>query len=235
MANLTTSYELPLPHLIRDLGMSTCSFCRLILHQFSSFSCFPRWRILWRYMKYPPLPPPPHPGSSRAFLQQFNFYHFVVFKDGEPYNVLWITPPPSNQRSGYVYLFFLPIDFASIFIVFSFSRMADIRRHMKYPWLESTLSTFWPLKYTPTPLSVFLIWFDVIRMPCKADSHAPHVWLAWLARLTRLPRMPRMVGLHASHASLARTLYKLVQFHQRGTKVPSTYCFTNRQHPLVIS
>ena len=144
-------------------------------------------------------------------------------------------PFPSNQRSGYVYLFFLPIDFASIFIVFSFSRMADIRRHMKYPWLESTLSTFWPLKYTPTPLSVFLIWFDVIRMPRKADSHAPHVWLAWLARLTRLPRMPRMVGSHASHASLARTLYKLVQFHQRGTKVPSTYCFTNRQHPLVIS
>ena len=34
------------PPLIRDLGMSTWSFCRLILHQFSSFSRFPRWRIL---------------------------------------------------------------------------------------------------------------------------------------------------------------------------------------------
>ena len=203
-------------------------FC-VNFHCFLVFQDGGSYGVIWN------TPPSPHPESSHAFLQQFNFYHFVVFKDSEPYNVLWITPPPSNQRSGYVYLFFLPIDFASIFIVFSFSRMADIRRHMKYPWLESTLSTFWPLKYTPTPLSVFLIWFDVIRMPCKADSHAPHVWLAWLARLTRLPRMPRMVGSHASHASLARTLYKLVQFHQRGTKVPSTYCFTNRQHPLVIS
>ena len=73
MANLTTSYELPLPHLIRDLGMSTCSFCRLILHQFSSFSCFPWWRILWRYMKYPPLPPPPIQGVHVLFCSNLIF------------------------------------------------------------------------------------------------------------------------------------------------------------------
>ena len=45
-------------------------------------------------------PPSPHPGSSRAFLQQFNFYHFVVFKDGEPYNVIWITPSPLIRDLG---------------------------------------------------------------------------------------------------------------------------------------
>ena len=177
------------PPLIRDLGMSTCSFCRLILHQFSSFSWFPRWRILWRYMKYPP--PSPHPVNLTCFFAAIWFLSFCRFQRWRTLQRHMNYPFPSNQRSGYVYLFFLPIDFASIFIVFSFSKMADIRRHMKYPWLESTLSTFWPLKYTPTPLSVFFIWFDVIRMPRKADSHAPHVWLAWLARLTRLPRMPR--------------------------------------------
>ena len=96
-------------------------------------------------------------------------------------------PFPSNQRSGYVYLFFLPIDFASIFIVFSFSKMAGIRRHMKYPWLESTLSTFWPLKYTPTPLSVFFYL----------------IWLACPACLTRLARTSNSLALHASHGWLA--------------------------------
>ena len=60
------------PPLIRDLGMSTCSFCRLILHQFSSFSCFPRWRILWRYLKYPP-PPPPIQGVHVLFCSNLIF------------------------------------------------------------------------------------------------------------------------------------------------------------------
>ena len=136
-------------------------------------------------------PPSPHPVNLTCFFAAIWFLSFCRFQRWRTLQRHMNYPFPSNQRSGYVYLFFLPIDFASIFIVFSFSKMADIRRHMKYPWLESTLSTFWPLKYTPTPLSVFFIWFDVIRMPRKADSHAPHVWLAWLARLTRLPRMPR--------------------------------------------
>ena len=112
-------------------------------------------------------------------------------------------PSTSNQRSGYVYLIFLPIDFASIFIVFSFSKMADLRRHMKYPWLESTLSTFWSLKYTPTPLSVFFILFDVIRKDFMHDSHASQGWLACLARLTRMPCTSDLPGSHALHVWLA--------------------------------
>ena len=230
MADLMSSYEIPLPPNQRyryvHFSFSPIWFC-VNFHCFLFFQDGGSYGVIWN------TPPPPIQRVHMLFCS--NFLSFCRFQRWRTLQRLMNYPSPSNQRSRYVYLFFLPIDFASIFIVFSFSRMADIRRHMKYPWLESTLSTFWPLKYTPTPLSVFFIWFDVIRMPRKADSHAPHVWLAWLARLTRLPRMPRMVGSHASHASLARTLYKLVQFHQRGTKVPSTYCFTNRQHPLVIS
>ena len=132
-------------------------------------------------------------------------------------------PSPPNQRYRYVHFSFSPIWFCVNFHCFLFFQDGG----------SYGLFGLWNTPLPPYP--VFLIWFDVIRMPRKADSHASHVWLAWLARLTRLPRMPRMVGSHASHASLARTLYKLVQFHQRGTKVPPTYCFTNRQHPLVIS
>ena len=172
-------------------------------------------------MKYPP-----HPESSHAFLQQFNFLSFCRFQRWRTLQRHMNYPYTSNQRSGYVYLFFLPIDFASIFIVFSFSKMADLRRHMKYPWLESTLSTFWSLKYTPTPLSVFFILFDVIRKDLMHDSHASQGWLACLARLTCLARMPRTSDSLASHGWLACLAFLACLAHYTNC----THCSFNRMH-----
>ena len=246
MADLISSYEIPPP--IRDIGMYTSPFRR-----FDFVSIF----IVFSFSKMADLMAlyeiPPHPESSHAFLQQFNFLSFCRFQRWRTLQRHMNYPSTSNQRSGYVYLFFLPIDFASIFIVFSFSKMADLRRHMKYPWLESTLSTLWPLKYTPTPLSAFLIWFDVIRKDLMHDSHASQGWLAclacltrlarmprtsdsltshashgWLACLTWLARMPRMVGSHASHAS---------HIIQTPFIVVSTGCILARvcQHLILLS
>ena len=104
--------------------------------------------------------------------------------------------------------------------------MADLRRHMKYPWLESTLSTFWSLKYTPTPLSVFFILFDVIRKDFMHDSHASQGWLACLARLTCLARMPHTSDSLASHASHGWLACLACLAHYTN----STHCSFNRMH-----
>ena len=44
-----------------------------------------------------------------------------------------------------------------------------------------------------------------------------------------------LIGEYRVSISIRTRKLCTVQFHQRGTKVPSTYCFTNRRNPLVIS
>ena len=71
---------------IRDIGMYTSPFRRFDFASIFIVFSFSKMADLMALYEIPPPPPPPE--SSHAFLQQFNFYHFVVFKDGEPYNVI---------------------------------------------------------------------------------------------------------------------------------------------------
>ena len=84
------------PPPIRDIGMYTSPF-----HRFDFASIF----IVFSFSKMADLMalyeiPPQIQRVHMLFCNNFNFYHFVVFKDGELYNVIWITPPPLIRDLG---------------------------------------------------------------------------------------------------------------------------------------
>ena len=113
---------------IRDIGMYTSPFRRF---DFASIFIVFSFSKMADLMALYEIPPPPIQRVHMLFCS--NFLSFCRFQRWRTLQRLMNYPSPSNQRSRYVYLFFLPIDFASIFIVFLFSKMADLMALYEIP------------------------------------------------------------------------------------------------------
>ena len=122
-----SSYEIPLPP-IRDIGMYTSPFRRF---DFASIFIVFSFSKMADLMALYEIPPPPIQRVHMLFCS--NFLSFCRFQRWRTLQRLMNYPSPSNQRSRYVYLFFLPIDFASISSFSCFPRWRILWRYMKYP------------------------------------------------------------------------------------------------------